>query len=200
MQPIYRLLAWQMEQNVSSDISKWDDQCMQAFIKENAAVFRVFALRYISDPDAADDLLQEAYMKFWLRRNTIGVVNSPRNYFFSVLKNLISDRRNIYARQAGESLEQHDTDMPDEGNFLLNILEAESSALIARAVMQLSPQSRKVILMTLEERQMQEIAETLGITVNTVKTIKYRALKRLSELLSREDFFILLLLCYFSVR
>ena len=90
--------------------------------------------------------------------------------------------------------------MPDEGNFLLNILEAESSALIARAVMQLSPQSRKVILMTLEERQMQEIAETLGITVNTVKTIKYRALKRLSELLSREDFFILLLLCYFSVR
>ena len=43
---------------------------------------------------------------------------------------------------------------------------------------------------------MRSIADALGITVNTVKTVKYRALKRLSQLLSREDFHFLLLLCH----
>ena len=45
---------------------------MQAFIEENAAVFRTFALRYMDDADAVDDVLQEAYMRFWLRRAQSG--------------------------------------------------------------------------------------------------------------------------------
>lgn len=31
------------------DISTWDDKCMQAFIRENASMFRVFAFRYLQD-------------------------------------------------------------------------------------------------------------------------------------------------------
>ena len=55
---------------------------MSAFIQENAAVFRVFASRYIHDTDVIDDILQEAYIKLWTNRAKIGVVTSPRNYFF----------------------------------------------------------------------------------------------------------------------
>lgn len=189
-----------MEQNSFFDISKWDEKCMQAFIKDNAAVFRVFALRYITDTDAVDDLLQEAYLRFWTRRDKIGIVQSPRNYFFSVIKNIIIDKRDYFSRKPAEQVGENGMDISDEGAFLLNMLEAESSGLIAEAIMQLSAQSRRVILMTLEEQRLQDIAETLGVTINTVKTIKYRALKRLSEILSREDFFLLLALCYFSLK
>ncbi len=185
-----------MEFKLPSDISTWDDKCMQAFIEENAAVFRTFALRYMDDADAVDDVLQEAYMRFWLRRAQIGEVASPRNYFFSVLKNIIADKRDYFSRSDAERVGEQGVDASDEGAFVSNMLEAETSRLIAHAIEQLSPQSRQVILMTLEEERMQDIADALGITVNTVKTVKYRALKRLSQLLSREDCHFLLLLCH----
>ena len=43
---------------------------------------------------------------------------------------------------------------------------------------------------------MPEIADALGVSLNTVRTVKYRALERLSTLLSREDFLLLLLLVW----
>ena len=39
-----------------------------------------------------------------------------------------------------------------------------------------------------------EIADALGLSLNTVRTVKYRALKRLSDLLSKDDFLLLLFL------
>lgn len=81
--------------------------------------------------------------------------------------------------------------------FIENIIEAESSLLIAKAIEKLSPQSQQVILMTMKGNNMNEIAETLHVTINTVKTVKYRALKQLSELLSKEDFLLFLFFIHF---
>ncbi len=177
-----------MDQDLFIDVSRWDEKCMQAFIKENAAMFRVFAARYMNDPEAIDDVLQEAYLRFWTHRDKIGTLRSPRNYFFSIIKNTILDKRKLFSQTPGERAEEVAGNLSDPESFLENIVEAESAGLITRAIMQLSPQSQKVILMTLDDRHMHEIAEALQVTVNTVKTIKYRALKRLSEMLSREDF------------
>ena len=44
---------------IPMDISTWDDKCMQAFIRENASMFRVFAFRYLQDEEAVDDVLQD---------------------------------------------------------------------------------------------------------------------------------------------
>ncbi|MBS7200361.1 MAG: hypothetical protein KH111_19870 [Bacteroidales bacterium] len=43
-----------------SDISKWDDKCFQTFIRENAAIFRVFASKYVHDSDVIDDILRDS--------------------------------------------------------------------------------------------------------------------------------------------
>lgn len=48
--------------------------------------------------------------------------------------------------------------------------------------------------MSMEGKSIPEIAQELDLSINTVKTVKYRALKRLSSLLSKEDFLLLLLL------
>ncbi|MFR7877353.1 MAG: RNA polymerase sigma factor [Butyricimonas paravirosa] len=66
---------------------------MQAFIRENASMFRVFAFRYLQDAEVVDDVLQESYMKLWINRSKSGSVKSPRNYFFSIIKNTIADKR-----------------------------------------------------------------------------------------------------------
>lgn len=187
-----------MAQEIATDISAWDKRMMQAFIVENAASFRVFASRYVDDPEVIDDLLQEAYIKFWTRRASIGKVDSPRNYFFSIIKNTALDYWHISRKQAFDRLDASALNISDDNELQRHIIEQDCSECLARALMQLSPQSRQVILMTLDECSMQEIADTLGVSVNTVKTVKYRALKRLSELLSREDFLWLFVFCTLS--
>ena len=85
-------------------------------------------------------------------------------------------------------------ELADEEVTERRIMEVEASELIARAVMKLAPQGQQVIRMELEGKTFDEIAKALALSVNTVKTVHYRMLKRLAELLSREDFRLLLLL------
>ena len=47
--------------------------------------------------------------------------------------------------------------------------------------------------MELEGKSFDEIAQALDLSVNTVRTVHYRMLKRLGELLSPEDFKVLML-------
>lgn len=165
---------------------------MNDFIQENAAVFRVFASRYARDADMVDDVLQEAYIKLWTRRERIGVVRSPRNYFFTMIKHAFLDHRDDYEREGVEHGLDGCEEVSDDDSLLQHILEAETSDLIARAIMKLSDKSQQVILMSLDGESMKDIAKELGVTVNTVKTVKYRALERLSGLLSREDLLLIM--------
>ncbi|GGJ72835.1 MULTISPECIES: RNA polymerase sigma factor [Butyricimonas] len=188
-----------MHQDIPSDISQWDDQDLRAFIKENAAVFRAFASKYVHDLDVVDDVLQEAYIKLWTNKAKIGEVKSPRNYFFSIVKHTILGNKNYYMPENMERDEASYMNISDENTFLQNIIEVEASNMIAQAIMKLSPQSQQVILMSIEGKSMKEIAEDLDITVNTVKTVKYRAIERLAGLLSKEDFVCLLGACGISL-
>ena len=177
-----------MRQDNYIDVSTRDKKQFQRFIEKNASSFRVFTTRYVHDNDVADDMLQEAYIKFWINRQKIGKVISPRNYFFSLLKNLIIDKRNYFTRRSIDYDEKAYTELADEEIIEEHIIEIETSELISRAVMLLAPRGRQIILMELDGKNLNEIAKALDLSINTVKTVRYRMLKRLSELLSREDF------------
>ena len=79
-----------------------------------------------------------------------------------------------------------------EEYFLDNVAEEEVYALVYKAIDELAPQSRKVILMSLQELSNGEIAEQLNISVNSVRTLKQNAYKKLKGLL--RDYFYLLFL------
>ncbi len=183
-----------MNKDLPLDLSLWDEACMQTFIEQNAALFHVFASRYVEDEAAIDDFLQEAYIKLWTHRKSIGQVSSLRNYFYTILRNTIVDHWNFQSSPANRSLDEEEyLNISSNDTFIRHIIEAESSRLIAEAIGKLSPQSQQVIGLTIEGKSMTEIAETLDVSVNTVKTVKYRAIERLSELLSKDDFFTFLI-------
>lgn len=184
-----------MSTDLPADLSLWDERCMRQFIEANSAVFRVFASRYVDDPDAIDDFLQEAYIRLWTYRRTAGQVKSLRNYFFTILHNVIVSHYDAFGFHRALPLEAAgDGDIPDDSSLFRRIVEAESAQLIADALRRLSPQSREVLRLLLEGKSMPEIADALGLSLNTVRTVKYRALKRLSDLLSKDDFLLLLFL------
>lgn len=180
---------------MSVDISKWSESDFHDFIRENSAVFHVFARRYVGDPAAVDDILQDSFIKLWTHRATAGVLESPVSYFFSVVRNtIINSRRSLKDRHV-RLTDAAARELADDDFFMRSVIEAESSQIIAESIGKLSEQSRRVIMLTLRQKKIQEIADELGVSVNTVKTVKYRALELLSKLLSREDFLLLLSGC-----
>ncbi len=79
------------------------------------------------------------------------------------------------------------------GALLRNIIEAQSVRMIGEAIMQLSPQSRQVMQMTLDEMSLADIAAALNVSVNTVKTIKYRSFETTGNHAFARGFLLLLL-------
>ena len=72
------------------------------------------------------------------------------------------------------------------------LIEEEAYRIIDDAVNALPPQSARIVKMYLDGKQNKEISEILGISVNSVKTLKYNALNSLKILL--KDYFYILLL------
>lgn len=79
-------------------------------------------------------------------------------------------------------------------NFLHEITYQETLRLLYKAILELSPQTREVILQGLEGKNNNEIAATLNISVNTVKTLKKGVYKKLRDTLGDEFSFLLFLL------
>ena len=71
------------------------------------AALRSFVARRISDPEAVDDLVQEAYARL-MARTQEAPVEAPQAYLFKIASNLLIDRRRGDGRTRGEMLPLED--------------------------------------------------------------------------------------------
>lgn len=76
--------------------------------------------------------------------------------------------------------------------FHNRLIEEETYRILTQAIEKLPLQSAKIIKLTLEGKQNKEISEIMGISVNSVKTLKYNAIHNLKY--SLKDYFYLLLI------
>lgn len=172
-----------MKRCYSKNIIDWGNKDFEDFIEDNSSLFYAFAYRYIKDKQDIKDILQECYIKMWKNKKQISSMESPLNYIFTMIKNqalnYIRDHKKDFVEL--ESIPNYN----DDKDFLSNIFEAECSRIIADAIRQLSPQSQQVIKRVMVGKTMDEIARELNVSVNTVKTIKYRAVNNLAKLLPK---------------
>ena len=73
-------------------------------------------------------------------------------------------------------------------------MEEEMSRLLDEAINKLSKQGEQVIMGLLEGKTLQQIADEMEISINSVKTYKLRAIQTLRTLLKYTPFLILMIL------
>ena len=81
-----------------------------------------------------------------------------------------------------------------EKSWLEEVTTAETIRILYAAIDKLAPQTRKIILLNLQGMNNNEVAEELGISVNTVKSMKKSAYQLLRKYLDKEYLWILLFL------
>lgn len=171
-----------MDYDCSINIANWTENDLRDFIENNSSLFFAFAYRYIKQQDEVEDLIQESYLKLWRDRKKIGNITSPINYIFTMIKNgaLNTIEHN---RRISIGIEH---DVRDNTDFYNTIIEVESSQIIAETIRTLSPQSQEVLNLVVDGKSLDEIAYILNLSINSVKTVKYRAITKLSKILPKK--------------
>ena len=170
-------------------IKNGDIKAFELLFREFYPSMCVVAMRFVADQDAAEDIAQEAFIKLWEKRTAYEDIPSLKTFLYVSVKNLCFNHiRNKKATIDYTSPEAQNK----EAVFKDFLIEEEAYRIIEDAVNALPPKSQKIIKMHLDGKQNKEIAETLNISVNSVKTLKYNALSSLK--LSLKDYFYLLIL------
>lgn len=149
-----------------------------------------FANKYVCELPLAEEIVQEVFVRFWLKINSLEQESLVKQYLYRSVRNSSIDflRRNkVEKRRLNDYLytkEEH-TELKDI------ISENELKISIEKAVLQLPEQCRKIFLMSRQdEMTYKEIAAELNLSVKTVEAHIGRALKSFREQL--EEYLILL--------
>ncbi len=189
-----KLLAAQA--NASAGIAREDfDGIVRAHQRR---IYRVL-LGIVRDPDAADTLTQECFLRAYRSRHGFRGESSVATWLVRIAVRLAIDhgrsRRNRFWRQLFGSATADESatgstaaeELPDaSASPERQLVAREQAGAVWAAVDQLSPQQRAAFLLRfVEEMKLEEIAQAMALEVGTVKAHLSRAVgalrKRLKE-------------------
>ena len=155
------------------------------------AVFR-FARKYTSDNSIARDIAQDTFIRFYEKKKNFDSVETAKSFVYITARNLCLD----FLKHQKIELQYNQAQINKENSysFLHEITYQETLRILRRAIHELPPQSREIIILSLEGKNNNEIAQSMNISVNTVKTLKKGAYKKLKNTLGEDFNFILTLL------
>lgn len=167
--------------------------------QEYESLFRTYypsmcavAFRFVKDRAVAEDLVQEIFIRLWMKKKEYESIPNLKTFLYVAVKNLCFN----YLRDRKDVIDYQDTAILNlEDHFRSYLIEEETYRLIAEAIDRLPAQSARIIRLALEGKQNKEIAELLGVSVNTVKTLKYNAISVLRESLKGYFCLLVILLC-----
>jgi len=141
-----------------------------------------FAKRLVISVPEAEDIVQEVFMRLWSRRERLNEYRSIEAFAMTITKNLCLDKLKA---------KRHKTDDPTERNEKISgttpyrMLELNDSYKKVQEIIQTLPEQQKMImhLRDIEEYEFEEIAETMNLTINTIRVNLSRARKKVRETL-----------------
>ena len=137
----------------------------------------MYALRIVNDAAAAEDIVQDAFLKAWVYLEKGGEINAFEAFMYRSVRNLCL----TYLRD--RKLHLDESFLPEVGEEEIDT--SFRDARIWKAIDELPEKCRRVFLMSKQDgRSNEEIAEEMGISVKTVKNQMTKAYSRLREALS----------------
>ena len=159
-----------------------DEETFRAFYDRTARQVWAYLERVTGDAQLADDLLQETYYRFCRARASHEDESHRRNSLFRIATNLARD--NVRRARGGRMIElAEDEQLVDAGTADRVARRTD----VRRALARLSPSQRVMLWLAYAQGSSHdEIAATLGLTRGSVKTLLFRARRKMARLLRGE--------------
>lgn len=159
-----------------------EELVVKLFRTEGRSLVRLARL-FVDDRDAAEDIVQEAFLRLARHSSRIEALERAPAYLRSIVLNLARDHN----RRGLVSLRHYATlgrDIDVDSSSVDQLVSTEDNRRVLDAVRNLPARQRDCItLRYFEELPLDGIAATLGLSVNTVKTHLQRAMGALDQAL-----------------
>jgi len=173
-----------------SNPASWSVAQFSSFYTQNRSELIAHANRIIKDKAKAEEITQEALVKFMLAAPELSSDNHALSYLHRTIENLCIDlfraenrRPNLVALD--DATAEVESTWQVSGDHSFEISAAEDAAIIRQALSLLSPAERAALVMwEVEGRSTTEIAKELGIKESAVRHTVSRARSSLRKVLS----------------
>ncbi len=158
-------------------LKKRDKDAFSMIYQKYHRYLYALALKYLKNPDAAEDAVQHVFVKLWESTAKINIEINLKNYLYTMTKNYILNT--IRDRKEEVSIHYVNAQADGEGEDILKKIEEEQlTELLYEQIDLLPPQKKEVCLRKLKTSDSnQQIADKMGISIHTVKSHYQEALK-----------------------
>jgi len=190
-------MARNKKQTASAAPTTWSVADFGAFYTEHSAELRAHAARILKDTQRAEEVVQDALIKFMLAAPELDSADHALGYLHRTIENLCVDIFRLEGRRPNlvlldDAQAEVESTWVDAGDHSEVIAQADDAAIIRQALAMLSPAERTALVMwEMDGRTTEEIAAELNIKESAVRHTLSRArasLRRvLTEIIIDED-------------
>lgn len=162
-------------------ISQGDETAFEQLFNQYVPLLQPYLLEMLKVQQAAEDAIQNTFIRIWLQRDKLTAVEFPRTWITRIA---INECLNMLRRKQTEkrALDKWQETAPSSSGIETDTQYHQTKQLVQQAVERLSPQRRKIYEMSrLQGRSVSEIAAELGLSVQTVKNTIGASLDQIRE-------------------
>lgn len=148
------------------------------FVLTNSIIFYSFAKKYLKDHSVIEDIIQDCFVRLWDNVNNLDHIEDAKLYMFGMIK--YAALNYLKRNQKLDLKDVFDDNIESSIDFFNDILDAEASSMIVKAIAKLPPSNSLVIKLSMKGFKNQEIASMLNLSEDAVKSQKKRAIKKMS--------------------
>lgn len=162
-----------------------NDFALRMLYRDHAAALLAYAIWFTDDRQAAEDAVQETFLRAWRHLPRLMGDGRPlRPWLRQVLRNVLTDAARVARNRPTSPLDESSVEPEVEGGYD-TVLDR---GLLARALRRLSPEHRLVLLeIYYRDVPAERAATALGIPAGTVRSRHHYALRALRLALTEEQ-------------
>ena len=163
-------------------LKKGDRDAFSAIYEKYHRYLYSLALKYLKSEQIAEDAVQHVFVKLWESTSKIHIEINLKNYLYTMTKNHILNMIRDHKDVISLNYENSQIDIPGKEDILKELENRQMKDILYKGVESLPPQKREICLRKLESTDSnQQIADKMGISVNTVKAHYQESIKMLRQ-------------------
>ena len=163
----------------------WSPQLVLALYDDLSADLHGYALAIARDAGAAEDLVQESFLRLLREHRRGRAPSDPRAWIFRVCTNLVRSRFRSRAVADRRRADLVSRDLAESAES--TVMRAEGNRQLREALGSLPVEVRMALMLSAEGFTGREIARTLGKSEGATRNLLWRGRLELRRLLSGED-------------
>ncbi|GGG54942.1 RNA polymerase sigma factor [Bizionia arctica] len=141
-----------------------------------------YGMQLCNDKSYVMDCIHDLFLNLYKYRKNLATTDNVKYYLFRSLKNQILKKSNNKTSLFKENIHHNIYSSSIEDEIITSEISNERALRLSNAMNSLSKKQRKSLLLRFtEERSYEEIADIMEVSVQTSRTIIYRAIKVLRK-------------------